>query len=117
MKFIFVETSKFSKTLDSLIEGVGLEEYMNLKADYEDVLSNDPNAGDVIRGTGGLRKLRLRVKGRGKRGGFRLIYLYLAVKDRIILLGLYEKSQKTDLTVDEKKQLKRLVEILKGNKE
>ena len=69
----------------------------------------------VIPGTGGLRKLRVSNAGRGKgkRGGYRVIYLDMPEMKRTYLLGLYGKGEKADLSQDEKKVLKGLVERLK----
>ena len=55
-------------------------------------LSARPDAGDIIRGTGGIRKIRWGTKGRGKRGGSRIIYYWLVSEDEIYLLTLYRKG-------------------------
>jgi hypothetical protein len=73
-----------------------------------------PSAGDVIPGAGGTRKLRWAAKGKGKRGGARIIYLYVVTAAAIYLLRCYAKSVKTDLTADEKKQLRQIAAHLKG---
>jgi hypothetical protein len=73
-----------------------------------------PGAGDVIPGSGGVRKLRWAAKGKGKRGGARIIYLYVVIAARIYLIRCYAKSVKTDLTGDEKKQLRQIAAHLKG---
>ena len=73
-----------------------------------------PNAGDVIPGAGASRKLRWAAKGKGKRGGARIIYLYVVIAARIYLLRCYSKNVKTDLTVDEKKALRHIAAHLKG---
>jgi mRNA-degrading endonuclease RelE of RelBE toxin-antitoxin system len=71
------------------------------------VLVLRPDVGDVIPGSGGLRKIRWGAKGRGKRGGVRVIY-YLAVKqDRIMM---YAKSEQDDLTAEQLKVLRRIIE-------
>ena len=77
-------------------------------------LIEHPNAGDVIPGSGGIRKLRWAAKGKGKRGGARIIYLYVVVAARIYLMRCYAKNVKTDLTADEKKQLRQIAAHLKG---
>src|SRR5262245_33155820 len=69
------------------------------------VLLADPHAGDLIAASGGLRKLRLALPGRGKRGGARLIYYYLAEDDRIYLLYAYAKNAQSDLTREQLRQL------------
>jgi hypothetical protein len=77
-------------------------------------LIDNPDAGDVIPGSGGVRKLRWAAKGKGKRGGARIIYLYVVVAARIYLIRCYAKNVKTDLTADEKKQLSQIAAHLKG---
>ena len=77
-------------------------------------LSGRPDAGDVIPGSGGVRKLRWAAKGKGKRGGARIIYLYVVVAAHVYLMRCYPKNAKTDLTPDEKKQLRQIAVHLKG---
>jgi len=77
-------------------------------------LADHPDSGDVIPGGGGIRKLRWAAKGKGKRGGVRIIYVAIAVAARVYLLRCYAKNVKTDLTVDEKRQLRQLAAHLKG---
>ena len=73
----------------------------------------DPkSAGDVIPGTGGLRKIRMAAKGHGKRGGARVIYVDIEVKESIYLLNVYGKNEKKDLTPAEKNALKAAVIVL-----
>ncbi len=72
-------------------------------------LSLRPDAGDLIKGSGGLRKLRWAGSGRGKRGGLRVIYYWWIAKDRISLLSVYPKNERDDLTA---KQLKMLRDLL-----
>ena len=71
----------------------------------------NPKQGDVIKGTGGLRKIRVASKGKGKRGGSRVIYYFLDEKRRFYLLTIYGKSEVLDLTADQKKQLKDFMEV------
>lgn len=77
-------------------------------------LIDHPDAGDVVPGSGGVRKLRWAAKGKGKRGGVRIIYLYVVIAARIYLIRCYAKNVKTDLTSDEKKQLRQIAAHLKG---
>ena len=77
-------------------------------------LIDRPDAGDVIPGSGGVRKLRWAAKGKGKRGGARIIYLYVVIAARVYLMRCYAKNVKTDLTGDEKKQLRQIAAHLKG---
>ena len=77
-------------------------------------LIDHPDAGDVIPGAGGARKLRWAAKGKGKRGGARILYLYVVIAARVYLLRCYSKNVKTDLTADEKKELRQIAAHLKG---
>jgi hypothetical protein len=77
-------------------------------------LAGRPGAGDVIPGAGGARKLRWASKGKGKRGGARIIYVYVVVAAHIYLLRCYAKNVKTDLTAGEKKELRQIAAHLKG---
>ena len=77
-------------------------------------LTDHPGAGDVIPGAGGVRKLRWAAKGKGKRAGARIIYVYIAIAARIYLLRCYAKNVRTDLTAHEKKELRQIAAHLKG---
>jgi hypothetical protein len=105
---VFIEASAFSRRVDR--EGAGV-----LRTIQDELLGN-PASGRVIPGTGGLRKLRAADAGRGqgKRGGYRVIYLDIPEAERTYLLALYDKSEKDDLSSDEKRVLKALVETLKA---
>lgn len=72
------------------------------------------DAGNVIPGAGGVRKLRWAAKSKGKRGGARIIYVYVRVAARIYLLRRYAKNVRTDLTADEKKELRQVAAYPKG---
>lgn len=69
-----------------------------------------PDAGDVIRGGGGLRKMRWAAMGEGKRGGVRVIYFHVATAGQIRMLFIYRKGVKDDLTQAQKVTLRRLNE-------
>jgi len=77
-------------------------------------LADHPDAGDVIPGAGGVRKLRWAAKGKGKRGGARIIYVYVVIAARVFLIRCYAKNVKSDLTTNEKKQLRQIAANLKG---
>ena len=74
----------------------------------------DAKGYDVIPGAGGIRKLRWAAKGKGKRGGARIIYVYVVVHARLYLLRCYAKNSKVDLTAGEKRELRQLAAYLKG---
>jgi hypothetical protein len=73
-------------------------------------LLDNPSAGDVIRASGGLRKLRWLASGRGKRGGARVIYYHYISADHIYLIYGYAKNEQEDLT---REQLKLLAQLMK----
>ena len=76
----------------------------------QEALLRRPAQGDLIEGTGGIRKLRWREEGRGKRGGLRLIYYWHVEREIILMLFLYRKSEQKDLTADQKRILARAVQ-------
>lgn len=80
--------------------------------DLQQYLSRDPQAGDVIPGTGGFRKLRWADsrRGKGKRGGLRVIYYYLVSDSQIWLMTVYGKDIAMDLSPAEKRALKTAIE-------
>jgi len=73
-------------------------------------LARRPDLGRIIPGSGGIRKMRWAGSGRGKRGGLWIIYYWQVAEDQIWLLLAYPKSERDDLSHDEIKQLKRLIE-------
>lgn len=79
----------------------------------EEILLKDPKAGDVIQGTGGLRKIRIPLESRGKRGGARVIYIDIELKETIYFINVYAKNEQDDLTEEEKKAFKAVIKILK----
>jgi mRNA-degrading endonuclease RelE of RelBE toxin-antitoxin system len=76
----------------------------------QEALLRRPEQGDLIEGSGGVRKLRWREAGRGKRGGLRLIYYWHAEREIILMLFLYRKSEQKDLTADQKRILTKAVQ-------
>ena len=95
---VFVETPNFTRRVQKYMDD---EEYAEMQA----FLSHRPDAGKVIQGTGGMRKMRWAGSGRGKRGGLRVIYYWWVAKDRIALLLVYPKNERDDLTAEQLKQL------------
>jgi len=81
----------------------------------ENELLENPIAGDMVQGTGGVRKLRVSdpLRGKGKRGGHRLLYLDLPGLEKTILIYLYGKDEAEDLSPEQKKLIKYLVKIIK----
>jgi hypothetical protein len=99
---IFIETKAFTKRCAELLDDV---EY----AEFQQDLVADPGLGDVIEGTGGLRKVRVGAKGKGKRGGARVVYFHFVSDSQIAMLLIYPKGEK-DLSSEERKALKKIVE-------
>ena len=95
----FVETPLFTRLVKKLLND---DEYREL----QEVLIYRPDLGDVIQGTGGLRKIRWMRKGRGKRSGVRVINYWLMDDKQILMLYIYPKSQQEELTSEQKKTLK-----------
>lgn len=83
--FSFVETPLFSKLLKQYLSD---DEYREL----QQALIDDPQAGDVIPGSGGVRKLRWAASGRGKRSGYRVIYFWKVQNGVVWLLTMYPKN-------------------------
>ena len=79
----------------------------------ENEIMNNPDLPPVISGTGGIRKIRIKLPGRGKRGGARVLYVDFVIQKKIVFLTLYAKNQKENLSQAEKKELRELVEILR----
>jgi len=75
-------------------------------------LGVNPEAGKIVAGTGGVRKVRWGLAGKGKRGGARVIYYYHSERLPLFLLTAYPKNAKADLTQAERNAMKRLVQIL-----
>ncbi len=80
---------------------------------FQEMLLKNPKIGDVIPGASGIRKIRIPLDGVGKRGGARVLYIDIEVRESIYLLDIYAKNEKTDLTEKEKKLLAKLVNVLK----
>jgi|SRR5437899_12445082 len=96
---VFVETPVFTRRVQ---EHLGDDEYAALQS----FLAKRPDAGKIIKHSGGIRKLRWAGSGRGKRGGLRVIYYWWVAKDRISMLTVYPKNERDDLTADQLKQLR-----------
>ena len=106
MKRSFIELPIFK----SRWEALGLNEKDLLRLQGE--LLADPKAGDVMQGTGGVRKMRFAFEHRGKSGGVRVIYVDFEVYEKIYLLTAYTKNEKDDLTKKERSEIKQLIEVL-----
>ena len=103
MTLTFIESPVYSEQIDDLLSA---EDHRQLQLH----LLEQPNRGDMIKGAGGLRKLRWAGSGRGKRGGIRIIY-YLWHNDTAFLLFAYPKNQQEDLTPSQAKLLHQLIKL------
>ncbi len=108
MKRLFIEAEGFRKRID------GLKEPSLLQIVQNEIL-RDPNQGRVIPGLGGLRKIRVHDpwRGKGKRGGFRVIYLDFPKREKTYLIWIYGKNEAEDISPREKKIIQQLVDFLK----
>jgi mRNA-degrading endonuclease RelE of RelBE toxin-antitoxin system len=108
MRYRYVFTEWFERNLRHL------HRYNpRLRRDLTEFLQGlDAEAHPVISGTGGARKAQMRVSGRGKSGGYRVIY-YLFSEDAVWLLTIYDKVQKEDLTAAEEKRIHQLIQEIK----
>ena len=100
---VILETHAFTRRIVELLSD---EEYAQLQAD----LVARPDAGQLMRGTGGLRKIRWAAKGRGKRGGGRTIYYWHALGDQLLMLFVYPKGEQDDLSERQRRILRKIVE-------
>ena len=99
----FIETSIFTKRIVEILED---EEYRHL----QEALAFRPDLGDVLPGSGGLRKVRWKTSRKGKRSGVRVIY-YWAIKEATILMHfIFKKNERSDLTAVQIEALRRIVE-------
>lgn len=101
---VIVETRAFTARIGDLLSD---EQYSGLQVH----LAGRPSAGDVIPGTGGLRKVRWTGRGRGKRGGCRVIYFWHTASSRLLMLFAFSKNERADLTAAQKKVLRQIVEM------
>jgi hypothetical protein len=105
MKLVFLETHIFTRLLGDYLTD---EIYRELQR----ALMENPEMGDVMPGTGGFRKVRWQDarRGKGKRGGLRVIYYYLPADQQVWFFTLYGKDEAADLTTEEKKILRKTIQ-------
>ncbi len=106
MKALFIELPGFSRYRSDYLDD---DAFRALQGE----LMRHPSAGDVIEGTGGLRKLRQAdsKRGKGKRGGLRVIYFWWETGKQFWLFTLYNKDEMSDLSAKDKKALKEMVRL------
>lgn len=100
---LFIETHVFTRRAKELLDD---DTYRTLQV----CLANEPFAGDLLEGTGGMRKIRVASKGHGKRGGARVIYYHFVSASQIAMLFIYPKNEQQDLTPEQRKALKSVIE-------
>jgi hypothetical protein len=111
MKRLVIQIRKFSENLDKL-----LAQNRATQEDYEELekrLIENPDDGEVMRGTGGLRKTRLKSASKGKSGGFRVCYCDVPEKEKLFFLAIFPKNEQENLTDEEKQIFKVLVTRLR----
>jgi hypothetical protein len=100
-----VETGEFLKRAKPLMSD-------SERAELVAFIGSNPEAGDIIPDTGGVRKIRWALEGMGKRGGARVIYYYHNLRLPVFMLSAYAKNQKANLNKAERNAMKRLVPAL-----
>ena len=104
MKALFIELPAFERYRQDYLSDDSFQE-------FQWMLMSNPEAGNIIEGTGGLRKIRFKdaKRNKGKRGGLRVIYYWWQKGAQFWLFTIYNKDEMTDLTPDQKKLLKELL--------
>jgi hypothetical protein len=102
----FIETSVFSRQIATLFND---EVYRELQLG----LAANPALGKIIRGSGGIRKVRVASSSHGKRGGARVIYFWAVRNDVILLLYCYAKNESANLTPKQVASLSKVVKVVK----
>ena len=108
---VYIESKVFTARLHRLAGPTALDVLNSIQAD----LIKNPERGDLVQGLGGIRKARCSNprRGKGKRGGFRYLFLHLEDRDHIHLLYLLDKDEQEDLSADERKALRAWVSEIK----
>lgn len=83
--------------------------------EFEAFLCEYPEAGNIIQGTGGLRKFRWNLPGKGKSGGIRILYVDFPFYEKIFLITCFHKGVKVSLSQKEKNTVKMIISEIKGN--
>lgn len=106
MKATFIELPPFERLRNEYFDDDSFK-------DFQNEMMKDPVAGAIIKGTGGLRKIRYgdERRGKGKRGGLRVIYFWKDHNDQFWLFTVYDKDQADDLTAAERKAVKQRLEL------
>jgi hypothetical protein len=100
---VIIETSIFTRRIKSLMSD---ELYRKVQSE----LATRPDAGDLIEQSGGLRKYRARLTGKGKRGGARIIYYWHKKRNQIFMLMVFAKNEQDNLTKAQLDKLRKIIE-------
>jgi len=100
---VIIETSIFTRQVQALLDDDDFR-------CFQTILVIRPDAGDLIPGGGGIHKIRWGAQGRGKRGGVRVIYYWAVRQERILMLLMYAKNEQDNLTAEQLKVLRRIIE-------
>ena len=103
MVLTFIETKLFTSLIQEYLAD---DEYSAL----QQALATNPEAGDVIRGSGGVRKIRWGVEGRGKRGGIRIIYYLRSSQNEVWMLTVYAKNEESSISGHILKKIKEQID-------
>jgi hypothetical protein len=111
---VYIESRAFTRQLHQLAGASALDVLDSIQTD----LLKNPDRGDLVQGLGGIRKARCSNprRGKGKRGGFRYLFLRLEDRDHIHLLYLLDKDEQEDLSADERKALRAWVSEIKRSR-
>ncbi|MFV1872721.1 MAG: type II toxin-antitoxin system RelE/ParE family toxin [Oleiphilus sp.] len=102
-RMVIIETSIFTKLINQLMSD---DQYREL----QEALVNRPELGDIIKGSGGLRKVRWKLESTGKSGGVRVIYYWVVDDNHIRMLYVYPKGKQENLTSEQLNALKTIIE-------
>jgi hypothetical protein len=105
VEFVFLPS--FERSTAGLLSSEDVRE-------VELTLLRDPRAGVVVRDTGGVRKVRAGLEGRGKSGGVRIVYLYVEAREKIYFLLCFPKNEQANLSPEQKRRIRQLVAILEA---
>ena len=103
----FIMTSGFDAQWKSM--GLSDDDLRRLQI----MILENTQVGDVVQGTGGLRKIRFALSGRGKSGGARVVYVDFVMAETVVLINAYPKNKKSDLSENEKSSIKKMIAVLK----
>lgn len=112
MKRHIISTPAFTRDLNDLIKKRKVSE--DDVKEFKKKLTENPEQGDPVSGTGGIRKTRLKSSSKGKRGGFRVCYYDDPKREELLLILIYAKNEQENLTQEEKKALKAFTTIIKS---